>query len=71
MVDRMPMAQRLAARGSAASSRRCRTTPALQAFVEALGVRYLGPIDGHDHADLDGIRLPIASRSRVPCWCTS
>ncbi|MEX1178669.1 MAG: 1-deoxy-D-xylulose-5-phosphate synthase [Nitriliruptor sp.] len=27
--------------------------PALQSFVEALGVRYLGPVDGHDHERLE------------------
>ncbi|MEX0835004.1 MAG: transketolase C-terminal domain-containing protein, partial [Nitriliruptor sp.] len=27
--------------------------PALQSFVEALGVRYLGPVDGHDVARLE------------------
>jgi 1-deoxy-D-xylulose-5-phosphate synthase len=34
--------------------------PALQSFVEALGVSYLGPFDGHD---IEGLERALRSRS--------
>ncbi len=53
VVARLP-ASGLAARVRDANLRALKTAvseaPALQSFVEALGVRYLGPFDGHDVA---------------------
>jgi 1-deoxy-D-xylulose-5-phosphate synthase len=39
--------------------------PALQSFVEALGVSYLGPFDGHDIADLE-YAMRVAQRVDGP-----
>jgi 1-deoxy-D-xylulose-5-phosphate synthase len=56
IVARLP-ARRLAERLRDANIRALKTAvseaPALQSFVEALGVRYLGPFDGHDVAVME------------------
>jgi 1-deoxy-D-xylulose-5-phosphate synthase len=60
---------RFADRVTAANFRALKTAvseaPALQAFVEALGVRYLGPFDGHDVAVLERV-LRDAERLDTP-----
>ncbi|CAN5488440.1 1-deoxy-D-xylulose-5-phosphate synthase [soil metagenome] len=53
VLDRVPYAARLADAGLGAVKAAVAEDPALQGFVEALGIRYLGPIDGHDHAELE------------------
>ncbi|WP_370326949.1 1-deoxy-D-xylulose-5-phosphate synthase [Euzebya sp.] len=53
LIDRFPYASRLADAGLTAVKAVVSDDPALQGFVEALGIRYLGPVDGHDHADLE------------------
>jgi 1-deoxy-D-xylulose-5-phosphate synthase len=54
--ERLPWS-RFARRVTEANVRALKTAvsdaPALQSFVEALGVDYLGPFDGHDIADLE------------------
>ena len=59
--ERLPWS-RFARRVTEANVRALKTAvsdaPALQSFVEALGVDYLGPFDGHDVAELErGLRL--------------
>jgi 1-deoxy-D-xylulose-5-phosphate synthase len=63
MVDRIPMAQRLTGAGLRGIKQAVSDAPALQAFVEALGVRYLGPIDGHD---VPAMEYAFRSASRMP-----
>ncbi len=53
VLTRLPMVERLAGAGVEAVKAAVSEAPALQAFVEALGVRYLGPYDGHDIARLE------------------
>ena len=48
LAARIPAAQRLTGASLRALKGVVSDAPALQEFVEALGVRYLGPIDGHD-----------------------
>jgi 1-deoxy-D-xylulose-5-phosphate synthase len=48
VLDRVPLAERLAGAGLGAVKAAVSEAPALQSFVEALGIRYLGPYDGHD-----------------------
>lgn len=48
LVERAPLAHRLTGAGLRGLKHAVSDAPALQAFVEALGVRYLGPVDGHD-----------------------
>lgn len=48
LVERVPVAHRLSGAGLRGLKHAVSDAPALQAFVEALGIRYLGPIDGHD-----------------------
>jgi 1-deoxy-D-xylulose-5-phosphate synthase len=45
--------------------------PALQSFVEALGVRYLGPVDGHDVERRSSTRSVTPNGSAARCWSTS
>ena len=56
IIARLPWS-RLAQRVTEANVRAFKTAvsgaPALQSFVEALGVDYLGPVDGHDIAELE------------------
>jgi len=60
---------RFAARVTEANVRALKTAvsdaPALQSFVEALGVSYLGPFDGHDIADLERA-MELARRVEGP-----
>lgn len=60
---------RFAGRVTAANFRALKTAvseaPALQGFVEALGVRYFGPFDGHDVAVIERA-LRVASRLDSP-----
>ncbi len=65
LLDRVPYASRVADAGLGAVKAVVADDPALQGFVEALGIRYLGPIDGHDHADLE-TALTIASAQTGP-----
>jgi 1-deoxy-D-xylulose-5-phosphate synthase len=53
ILDRIPGASRLADAGLTAAKAAFSDDPALQGFVEALGIRYHGPVDGHDHAELE------------------
>jgi 1-deoxy-D-xylulose-5-phosphate synthase len=66
--DRLPWA-RFARRVTEANVRALKTAvsdaPALQSFVEALGVSYLGPFDGHDIAGLERA-LRLADRKEGP-----
>lgn len=48
LLERVPYGRRVADAGLDAVKAVVAEDPALQSFVEALGVRYLGPIDGHD-----------------------
>ena len=48
LVERIPYAERMAESGLRGIKQYVSDAPALQNFVEALGVRYLGPVDGHD-----------------------
>jgi 1-deoxy-D-xylulose-5-phosphate synthase len=47
-VSGIPLAQRLTGAGFKGLKAAVSEAPALQSFVEALGVRYVGPFDGHD-----------------------
>ena len=47
-LSRLPFVERLTEAGLDAIKSAVSEAPALQSFVEALGVRYLGPYDGHD-----------------------
>jgi len=66
--DRLPWS-RFARRVTEANLRAIKTAvsdaPALQSFVEALGVDYLGPFDGHDIAGLERA-LQLAERIEGP-----
>ncbi len=52
-LSKMPRVERLTDAGVGAVKAAVSEAPALQSFVEALGVRYLGPFDGHDIAKLE------------------
>ncbi len=52
-VSGIPLAKRLTGAGFKGLKAAVSEAPALQAFVEALGVRYVGPFDGHDVARLE------------------
>lgn len=65
MLQRVPFLARVADAGLDAVKQVVAEDPALQGFVEALGIRYLGPIDGHDHAELEAA-LTIASAQTGP-----
>ncbi|MEX0592460.1 MAG: 1-deoxy-D-xylulose-5-phosphate synthase [Nitriliruptoraceae bacterium] len=64
-LDRLPMVERLTEAGFEALKAAISEAPALQSFVEALGVRYLGPYDGHDIARLEHA-LSHAARLDTP-----
>ncbi|MGH3442965.1 MAG: 1-deoxy-D-xylulose-5-phosphate synthase [Nitriliruptorales bacterium] len=49
----IPLAERLADAGLEGLKTALSQAPVLQSFVEALGVRYSGPVDGHDVASLE------------------
>jgi 1-deoxy-D-xylulose-5-phosphate synthase len=53
VLTRLPLIERLTDAGLEAVKAAVSEAPALQSFVEALGVRYLGPYDGHDVARLE------------------
>jgi 1-deoxy-D-xylulose-5-phosphate synthase len=65
MLGRLPLVERLAGAGLGAIKAAVSEAPALQSFVEALGVRYLGPYDGHDVARLEQA-LRHAARLETP-----
>ena len=48
VLARLPIAERLAGAGLEGLKAAVSQAPALQSFVESLGVRYSGPVDGHD-----------------------
>jgi 1-deoxy-D-xylulose-5-phosphate synthase len=52
-LARVPLVERAADASLEAVKQFVSDAPALQSFVEALGVRYLGPVDGHDHERLE------------------
>ena len=52
-LSRLPLVERLTDAGVEALKSAISEAPALQSFVEALGVRYLGPFDGHDVQKLE------------------
>jgi 1-deoxy-D-xylulose-5-phosphate synthase len=53
LLARVPLVERAADASLEAVKQFASDAPALQSFVEALGVRYLGPVDGHDHERLE------------------
>ncbi len=65
VVERVPLAHRLTGAGLRGLKHAVSDAPALQAFVEALGVRYLGPVDGHDIGDVEHV-LRSAQRMAGP-----
>jgi 1-deoxy-D-xylulose-5-phosphate synthase len=65
LLDRLPYAARIADAGLDAVKAVVADDPALQSFVEALGIRYLGLVDGHDHVELEEA-LTIASAQEGP-----
>jgi 1-deoxy-D-xylulose-5-phosphate synthase len=52
-LERFPLAERMAGAGLKGLKAAVSDAPALQSFVEALGVRYSGPVDGHDIPQLE------------------
>jgi 1-deoxy-D-xylulose-5-phosphate synthase len=53
ILSRVPLVEKAADASVEALKQFVSDAPALQSFVEALGVRYLGPVDGHDHERLE------------------
>ncbi len=53
LLEKVPYGRRFADAGLDAVKAVVAEDPALQSFVEALGVRYLGPVDGHDQERLE------------------
>ena len=53
LIEKVPYGRRFADVGLDAIKQVVADDPSLQHFVEALGVRYFGPVDGHDHAALE------------------
>ncbi len=64
-LARVPMVERLTDAGIEALKAAISEAPALQSFVEALGIRYLGPFDGHDIERLEHA-LSHAARLDTP-----
>ncbi|MEX2486111.1 MAG: 1-deoxy-D-xylulose-5-phosphate synthase [Nitriliruptoraceae bacterium] len=64
-LARLPRVERLTDAGFDAIKAAISEAPALQAFVEALGIRYLGPFDGHDVERLEHA-LSHAARIESP-----
>ncbi len=64
-LSRLPFVERLTEAGLDAIKSAVSEAPALQSFVEALGVRYLGPYDGHDLARVEHA-LSHAARLQTP-----
>ena len=65
VIARVPFAERFSEAGIDALKTVVSDAPALQSFVEALGVRYLGPFDGHDLKQLE-TALGYAKRLKSP-----
>ena len=61
-LAKLPFVERLTDAGVEAIKSAISEAPALQSFVEALGVRYLGPYDGHD---LPKLELALAHAARL------
>jgi 1-deoxy-D-xylulose-5-phosphate synthase len=53
VLTRVPLVAKVAGAGLEGVKQFVSDAPALQSFVEALGVRYLGPVDGHDVSRLE------------------
>jgi 1-deoxy-D-xylulose-5-phosphate synthase len=64
-LARVPLVGRLTDAGVGAVKAAISEAPALQSFVEALGVRYLGPYDGHDVPKLEHA-LRLAAQLDTP-----
>jgi 1-deoxy-D-xylulose-5-phosphate synthase len=64
-LAKVPQLERLTDAGFEALKAVISEAPALQAFVEALGIRYLGPYDGHDVVRLEQA-LTRAARLDTP-----
>jgi 1-deoxy-D-xylulose-5-phosphate synthase len=64
-LARVPFVERITDAGVEAIKAAVSEAPALQSFVEALGVRYLGPYDGHDVGKLEHA-LTHATRLKTP-----
>ncbi|MEE8601696.1 1-deoxy-D-xylulose-5-phosphate synthase [Euzebya tangerina] len=65
IIDRVPYASKVADAGLGAVKAVVADDPALQGFVEALGIHYLGPVGGHDFKDLEHA-LRVASAENGP-----
>jgi 1-deoxy-D-xylulose-5-phosphate synthase len=63
LASRVPMVGRLADRGINATKAAIREMWEPQAFFEPLGVRYMGPFDGHDIAELE---TALANAAKFP-----
>jgi 1-deoxy-D-xylulose-5-phosphate synthase len=66
VLARLPLVERVADAGLEGLKQLVSDAPALQSFVEALGVRYLGPVDGHDHERLEHALTTAARLSGGP-----
>ncbi len=64
-VERIPLVHRLTGAGLRGIKHAVSDAPALQAFVEALGIRYLGPVDGHEVGAME-YALRSAARMTTP-----
>jgi 1-deoxy-D-xylulose-5-phosphate synthase len=66
VLSTIPFAERVVDAGFEGIKAAVSDAPALQAFVEALGIRYSGPIDGHDMHQLeDAFRAALAQQRPV------
>jgi 1-deoxy-D-xylulose-5-phosphate synthase len=65
-LSRVPYGERFADVALDAVKAAVSDAPALQRFVEALGVRYLGPVDGHDHDHLEEALRTAADQDAGP-----
>ncbi len=65
LLAKVPLAERLADAGLEGLKTAVSEAPTLQSFVEALGVRYAGPVDGHDVPQLERY-LRFAARQDGP-----
>ena len=61
-LARVPTVERFADAGFEGIKQLVSDAPALQNFVEALGVRYLGPVDGHD---VERVEHALATAART------
>ena len=53
LLERYPVAEKVAGAGLKGLKAAVSDAPNLQSWVEALGVRYSGPVDGHDVAEVE------------------